>query len=748
MNDPGVDAPISDAAKDMEHDPYTHEEQQEEEEERDFLDPSRWWFASTACPLIAGTFGPMANAFSICALGNPWRVYIPPGNNEVRGQPIKDPKWLIAINAIQLVFALMANMSLLLNMARRLSFAIAQPITIIGFMMSSLLLISLVSVASTSTFKVPPQSDHALSQAYYYAIIAAVIYFIIAGLMVVTVVGAYRGHYEKEFRLTVSQRTLMLQTIAFMVYLMVGALVYSTIESWNFLDALYWADFTLLTVGIGSDFTPLTHLGRGLLFPYAIGGIVTIGLVVGSIRTLVLDRGKHKMETRMTEKKRERVLNTIDPENRTIQIGRFSKVDFSQKGLSEAERREQEFYVMRNIQTAASDRRRWMALGVSTLAAATLWFVGAVVFWQAERQQGWSYFVALYFSYTSLLTIGYGDYQPESNSGRPFFVFWTLLAVPTLTILISNMGDTVVKSFSNFTIWVGSLTVLPGEEGIRATLIASFKKITQGNVLKRDGVEVQQPPGLIPRGENTSKGGRGQTNHPYETEALNRIAEHIEDEELEEAAEAGKEGDDLERDIHFYHFVLIRELRKLMKDVDTSPPKQYSYNEWAFYLKLIGQDEGDPNLHRAPPIKVEQNRKIGAAKNKGANDTDESDEEKTTENNSGAVESDAASESHMKIGIGGGGGELKQWSWLGTRSPLMGNQNEAEWILERLAATLERQMAKMRKQSKGEPGALERPPVSMRELRKRGVGGERSEREKKDEDEGGDVEGQGGKKEV
>jgi len=54
---------------------------------------SRWWFASTACPLIAGTFGPMANAFSICALGNSWRVYIPPGSNETHGQEIKDPDW-------------------------------------------------------------------------------------------------------------------------------------------------------------------------------------------------------------------------------------------------------------------------------------------------------------------------------------------------------------------------------------------------------------------------------------------------------------------------------------------------------------------------------------------------------------------------------------------------------------------------------------------------------------------------------
>lgn len=94
----------------------------------------------------------------------------------------------------------------------------------------------------------------------------------VATLMLVTVYGAYAGHYDKEFKLTMSQRTLMLQTISYFVYLLLGALVYSHVEGWAYLDAVYWADFTLLTVGIG-DYSPATHLGRGLLFPFAIGGI-------------------------------------------------------------------------------------------------------------------------------------------------------------------------------------------------------------------------------------------------------------------------------------------------------------------------------------------------------------------------------------------------------------------------------------------------------------------------------------------
>ena len=165
---------------------------------------------------------------------------------------------LLAVNSISLIFAVVANIALLFNMARRLSFNVAQPITIIGWYVASFLLIGLLGAATTG-LKLPAGQDRALNQAFYYAIMAAALYFIIATLMVITVVGAYREHYPKEFELTTSQRTLMLQTIAYMVYLLGGAGVFCRVEQWAYLDAVYWANFTLLTVGIGVGL-PCPHL--------------------------------------------------------------------------------------------------------------------------------------------------------------------------------------------------------------------------------------------------------------------------------------------------------------------------------------------------------------------------------------------------------------------------------------------------------------------------------------------------------
>lgn len=43
-------------------------------------------------------------------------AYIPPGKEAADGIKMEDPRWLIAVNAVSLAFALIGNGALLLNM--------------------------------------------------------------------------------------------------------------------------------------------------------------------------------------------------------------------------------------------------------------------------------------------------------------------------------------------------------------------------------------------------------------------------------------------------------------------------------------------------------------------------------------------------------------------------------------------------------------------------------------------------------
>lgn len=561
------------------------------------------------------------------------------------------------------------------HMRRHLSRALTFPRYI-----SSFALLALTATAA-GPLKLSSPPDHAFSQAFYYAIISAVLYFLVASLMVVTVYGAYAGHYDNEFKLTLSQRTLMLQTISFLVYLLCGAAVYSHVEGWNFLDAVYFADFTLLTVGVG-DFSPSTHIGRGLLFPYGIGGIIILGLVIGSIRSLVLERGKAKMEARMVEKERQRVLKRIEKKHSNIllpigkegaSISRSSSTTLGKmEGRSERERRRQEFEVMRKIQHKAISRRQWSSLVISGTTWLVLWFAGAAIFQASEDIQDWSYFEALYFSYTSLLTIGYGDMFPVSESGKPFFVLWSLLAVPSLTILISNMGDTIVKGIRDLTLWIGELTILPGEHGIRNSMKRSAHQLTKGKIFSEEIKE--QPAGLLGEAQKQNTDGGDERNDP-ESAAQQAAGEQAH----ADVSRANRAGRDHDRQAapeskRHYHVMLIEEIGNVTKHLSSSPPRKYTFDEWAWFLKLIGEDEASARTHRkaaqhqppdgeGPPMQSTTGEKYESADGDGNTTT-----------------------------------RSFEWSWIGDRSPLMGNKEEAEWVLERLIITLKRELARTRRE--------------------------------------------------
>ncbi|KAG8667631.1 hypothetical protein FPOAC2_12806 [Fusarium poae] len=672
------------------------------ENDKAHLSPNRWWFASSAFPMIAGTLGPVASAFSICALVRPWRQHRPPGQVVKTAPFVADPIWLTVINAIQLAMAIISNMFLLLNMTRRVRFTIAQPITIIGWYISAILLISLLATAAGPLyegFKYP--SDELIwSQAFYYGMWAAVLYFVDASLMLVTFYGALTGHYNKDFNLTPSQRTLMLQTIMFLFYLLLGALVFSNIEDWNYLDAVYWADVTLFTVGFG-DFRAETNLGRALMMPYALVGVISLGLVVGSIRSLVLERGKRQVDARMEEKKRRRIVRTMtkkgedemlepirEPQGKRSMTPQRTDSNI-QHPATEFERRKAEFELMRKIQAQTSSRRRWVAMAISTGTWLLLWLLGAYIFVKCEENyQGWDYFDGFYFCFVSLTTIGYGDVTPASNAGKSFFVFWSLLALPTMTVLISNAGDTVVKLIRDGTLRLGNVTILPGEEDNfsddlkyiihRCTFGHAFpgytgpaqppqiKKMPSAQDSSGDAaaalVDMEQGPD-----QNDSRGrsrqSRTEDDNPYsERPDHSRHNSTFTTQVRRSLSRLRDAHEDLPTGTNF-HFLLISEIQALTAHLKSQKPHKYSFEEWAWYLKLIGEDESSADTHlKAQPKPKNHHRHHHNKK------VDESPEKGTDEKT--------------------GSEHVTAWSWVGNRSPLMGSQEETEWILDRLMERL------------------------------------------------------------
>lgn len=103
--------------------------------------PTDWWFASTAIPLLAATFAPMANMISIEALVVPWRNNVIDPDNRVYYQATSvgypDPSWCIDLNIASLVCGFVGNLFLLLNFTKRVRYIVALPATIILFYISA-----------------------------------------------------------------------------------------------------------------------------------------------------------------------------------------------------------------------------------------------------------------------------------------------------------------------------------------------------------------------------------------------------------------------------------------------------------------------------------------------------------------------------------------------------------------------------------------------------------------------------------
>jgi len=322
--------------------------------------------------------------------------------------------------------------------------------------------------------------------------------------------------------------------------------------------------------------------------------------------------------------------------------------------------------------------------------------VGAVVFWQAEKDQAWTYFESVYFSYTTLLTIGYGDFQTISNSSKPFFVFWTLLAVPTLTILISNMGDTVIQLIKDLTIWFGEVTVLPSESGsIRQSLKFGLVKLTGGKINvqglrdSNDNIE-DTPPGLVRMPYRQKQESR---HNKKDVEVGQKLASAFEKAEELDEDEARRKGDRITEDIHHYRHILITEIRNVYADVNSPKPKKYTYKEWSYFLKLLGEDEGDSKYHR----KALMNTGNSHSQEKTDAGTAETVEEQKGDNLQGAGQNNTATERSDNDQTGK---KIKRWSWIGNRSPLMGDKEEAEWILEKLFIRLDEELKREKESAK------------------------------------------------
>jgi len=684
----------------------------DDEEETD------WWFAGTAVPLIAATLAPLANVLSLAALVTYWREDLDDGKGnklpELAGRPYPDPHWCFDLNVVSLVAGFVGNIFLLFNFTGRIRYIIALPATIIIWYIASGILIGIT--AGMHIYDPPIGDLQVYSQGYWYAVIAAILYFVCNNLLFLNMLGYMLGHYPQRFNLDDHQRTLILQTMLFFVWLAGGAAMFSHIEStgpnasqklqWGYVDGLYFCDVTILTVGFG-DLYPVDDVGRGLVFPYAVGGIIMLGLVISSLHKFAAQIGEDNIVKKHISKERSRtfdrtITESSEYEREQAVMSAHTRRELKKHHISApynlhrgnrrqsiyapapvrrsssiknrnaifkplAERmhahhfvhhhksklvmmREEKdrFDAMRKIQKQTASFKRYWALSMSIFSFSILWCIGAVVFWRVEQsQQSMTYFQALYFAYVSLLTIGYGDITPKSNAGRAFYLVWSLIAVPTMTILISDMQETVIEPFKHGTFKLADFTVLP-KAGAWRDWLEEHPRILHW---------------LEKRKENRERRKRMREGMPYgrpeDADADPTELETPGDRAVPSLAVLATEAEqDARSTQNLTYEKLARRLavaiRNVSRDVHADNERHYTYEEWVELTRLI--------RFTSEPI----------------------DEARQEEETKGMV----------------------QWDWIGEDSPMMSSQSEPEFVLERLCESLTRYVRRNERDRKKAAGVF------------------------------------------
>ena len=242
------------------------------------------------------------------------------------------------------------------------------------------------------------------------------------------------------------------------------------------------------------------------------------------------------------------------------------------------------------------------------------------------------------------MTIGYGDFGPHTNSGKPAFVFWSLIALPTLTVLIGSVGDVVGEFVNWYTVWISSQahgiwilarlfkakkkspSVSDAEVGSDQKSSQDADAATSGEDFCFGDIAIVHRRRLVPRDLNTS--------------VLN-------EDQLIIAEET------------YRPFLLLRAAQTVINHLDDSSPRRYTYREWAWLLQLIGEDETDISTHRRVGVRLPSHLTVATP----------------------AVMLDHTTAPQTK----------PVWSWIGQESPLMNLEdwNEPKWVLRRLMESLE-----------------------------------------------------------
>jgi len=229
----------------------------------------------------------------------------------------------------------------------------------------------------------------------------------------------------------------------------------------------------------------------------------------------------------------------------------------------------------------------------------------------------------------------YGDLVPRSNIGKPFFVVWSLIAVPIITILIQKLSPTIISTLNKLVFILADL-VMWTERDVGKFLVKQYitlKGIAQ-HIFIHNKQKTHDENDMEMQGqgvETTDNIGNSQA------VVLSTTSNH------DSRRGAAGEGDPPPETEHHLAHQITAAIKDVVVDIHSEPKKRYTYEQWQHFRKLILFSQ-----HTIDEIELLKS-------------------------------------SHLQPGE-----DIVEWDWIGDNSPMLADITEAEWVLHRLCESLSR----------------------------------------------------------
>lgn len=506
-----------------------------------------WLLISSFFPLVAACMAPLGNLISLIGLVEHWRII------KATGQSIPDKPPVFGLNIASFVLGIVGNASLLMNFSGKMKYLVTQCVSIFFWVVAATFL--LIGVVITSKGFLGPDPEYRPSEGFWLAVFTIFMYYCCSLILIINFVGYKLNKYPPTFNLDHKQRRLMSYTIAFSVWQGIGSLTMTQlIKDMTYGASLYYCTVSMLTIGLG-DIIPLTPGAKVYTLIFTFIGVIIMGLIVATIRQVVLSSAGPSIFWHLVEKRRVKLLDHLHRANQQMTS-------------------EESFRTMRLLRANVRLHQTNFSLAISCIFFLLFWLVGAAIFHYCE---GWNFFNSVYFCFLCLLTIGYGDFHPVTAFGRVFFIQWAITAIPLMTILISNAGDKLYE-------------LADGVDTI-ASFLLNWRNWFMAFKWSLDNVSDQ----------NASNPNLNKTSASNTSDSVSNLDVAVLDETLEGSEVFVTESDytDVQRDMierhRASHEILDRfnALRVVMFDTLDDPGKRYSLDEWTDALQKLQTDDSD-----------------------------------------------------------------------------------------------------------------------------------------------------------